>query len=491
MINIPNYKQNRQEEDNKLQNVQEKIVVPTNDLITEEEMYQGEAFLFGKNIRSPHNVISWNPDDKKTHNGHLMMIGGSGSGKTRLLKQVINYLDQRKKQVYIFDFHGDIKTSNEVCFPFKIRNSQYGISIFNLSLDIDDGGPIAQANNIVAIFRKNFIVNMGAIQKSVLKQFFIDCYRYVGILDEDPGTWQKQIPTMDTLILVYKTIIESAKSKGSYIIYEKYYKLEQYKNKIDEEIDEESINKINNRIDKLIEEINILTGQYYEYIKENKYQGLFKCDEINNISLEFYQEAENMNTLKKLSPYFRDLYTSSIFNDKKPPRTRGVVRYDMSGLTSAEKPTEAMFLADITIQEIFRNIKQQGEFSKRTKDKNIKTSTFIVIDESKLVLPSGKEKENPYNILNRIVTEARKYGLALIIVSQRPSHFPQEIISSIFTKVVLKVNENDAKEAKKDLGIKPEYLFSHLEDAEDGAILVGETGSMFQSVATPWYRVIH
>jgi DNA helicase HerA-like ATPase len=137
-----------------------------------------------------------------------------------------------------------------------------------------------------------------------------------------------------------------------------------------------------------------------------------------------------------------------------------------------------MFFADTVIQKIFRAVKMRGEYRKLGRGN--KVDTIIVIDESKLILPTGKDKENPYNILNRIVTESRKYGLALIIVSQRPDHFPEEMLSSIYTKIVLRINENDVKGATKSLGVKDPSLFTHLN--QRGVALIGNTGGLFQSV---------
>ena len=152
-----------------------------------------------------------------------------------------------------------------------------------------------------------------------------------------------------------------------------------------------------------------------------------------------------------------------------------------------------MFFADIMVQQIFRAVKNRGEYRNKSDDykerRGEKVDTFIILDESKLILPTGNDKESPYNILNRIVTEARKFGLGLIIVSQRPEHFSNEIISSIFTKIILNINENDVKDAVKRLGVKPESLFGQFKSVKDGLLLYGQTGTLFNSVATPWLKV--
>ena len=97
---------------------------------------------------------------------------------------------------------------------------------------------------------------------------------------------------------------------------------------------------------------------------------------------------------------------------------------------------------------------------------------------------TGKEKENPYNIFNRIVTESRKYGMGLIIVSQRPSHFPQEVLANTFTKIILKTNSNDYKDAIKNLGIKNKELLKTADNF--GYALVSKGGKDYRTTVLPW-----
>lgn len=441
--------------------------------ISAEEMYTGVDFCFGTNFSHPTIKHYWNPDGDDTQNPHLMIIGGSGSGKTRLLVHIIEYLHLINKQVYIIDFHGDIKTKHETHYIFKSRNSEYGISFFNFSKDVDNGGPAAQASILTAIFRKIITTRMGDIQKTVLKQFLIDCYRYVGILDEDESTWDNNIPTLETMTELYSIIINNIESGSGFSIVQEFAKLEKLKKKYEESNNEKQYEKLVKNLD----ELGLLYDRYRKYILNNEYKEVFDVGLYKNIDMKFYMESSNLNALKSLSPYLHELKSGAVFNDNKPPKAQGIVRYDISGFTNIEKPTEAMFFADITIQEIFRNIKMLGEYKNRSEEYRLrrgkKCDKFIVIDESKLVLPTGSDKENPFNILNRIVSEARKFGLGLIM---------------IYTKVILNMGDNDIAKSKNILGIKNDLLFRHQKESADGVAIIGHTGGVYNSVATPWFK---
>jgi len=446
-------------------------------------------FKFGNDFMQRNISVEWSPDAEESQNPHLMIVGGSGSGKTRLLKKIIAYLQQNNKQIYIIDFHGDIKIPNETEFIFTSRNSPYGLNPFEIEKDPLNGGVNAQVEILIALFKKNIFPNMGALQKTVLKLFLTKLYEYVGIFDEDESTWNKEIPTMELMHEFYQRIKNTIKFKEGSELCEliKSIELLQIKlNILDEKEDSiEAVEKQKKaaikKLEKNISAINeLFNGKYFPHIKrrlENKDYN-FDGYTIGKVDVSEFHDENIKKTFLSLYPYISELSSTSIFKENKPPKARGVVRYNISGFTNIDKPLEAMFFNDIIVQKIFRAVKMRGEYRKIA---NNKCDTFIVIDESKIILPTGKDKENPYNLFNRIVTEARKYGLGLIIVSQRPNHFPQEMLSNIYTKICLRLNENDIPSAMKSLGIREKEIFKHTEKI--GVGLVGFTGKPFRSVS--------
>jgi hypothetical protein len=117
----------------------------------------------------------------------------------------------------------------------------------------------------------------------------------------------------------------------------------------------------------------------------------------------------------------------TIFNGENLESQKGVNRLDFSAFTQVNKPLIAKFLAEFTAQKLFRASMIRGQYSELSGvPESSKFDRVLVFDESKLALPNGAEKNNSYNIFNRICLESRKYGLALFLASQRVKHYSKK-----------------------------------------------------------------
>lgn len=69
------------------------------------------------------------------------------------------------------------------------------------------------------------------------------------------------------------------------------------------------------------------------------------------------------------------------------------------------------------------------------------------------------ERDRADNILNELITEARKFGLGMVLASQMSEHFSEEVRATAATWIVLK--PMDIREAKKNapnVAVDPEDL---------------------------------
>lgn len=110
--------------------------------------------------------------------------------------------------------------------------------------------------------------------------------------------------------------------------------------------------------------------------------------------------------------------------------------------------------ADTIMRQIFAYLVSKGHIP--SEEAENKFRLFIVIDEVKILTGYRGNINDPYHILNRFATEARKFGLGLILASQVLSHFGRDIRSNSATKLILKTMDLDearrcAKELKIDL----------------------------------------
>lgn len=132
------------------------------------------------------------------------------------------------------------------------------------------------------------------------------------------------------------------------------------------------------------------------------------------------------------------------------------MRLDLSKL-----PDQVRYVATETLlRKIFRVLRLRGPIPVQPVDDAQRFRLFVVIDEAKILSLGGSgDRERADNILNQLITEARKFGLGLILASQMSEHFSEEVRANASTWLVLK--PMDIREAKKNapnVSVDPEDL---------------------------------
>ncbi|MCS7119026.1 MAG: DUF87 domain-containing protein [Archaeoglobaceae archaeon] len=98
---------------------------------------------------------------------------------------------------------------------------------------------------------------------------------------------------------------------------------------------------------------------------------------------------------------------------------------------------------------------------------------IIVVEEAHNFIPE-REKTVATNILRSIASEGRKFGLGLIVISQRPAKVDKNVISQCNTQIIMRVtNPNDINAIKKSVeGITSEMVKEIKRLAPGYAVLV-------------------
>jgi len=156
------------------------------------------------------------------------------------------------------------------------------------------------------------------------------------------------------------------------------------------------------------------------------------------------KNSERLQALKtKISPVFDCKVVS------KPALTidaKGITRIDMSRLG-----LDIQFLAsDVLLRQLFREAMLAGEAAEGD------LRYLFVIDEAKLLVSRGKD--DPLGIINRLATEARKYGVGLLLASQDLEHFSRDILNNVATKLVLMHSETAIRATASKLLLEKEQL---------------------------------
>ena len=139
-----------------MRNLPKATLKPVNNFIKSTSTDQ-QGILLGDDIY-------WNPLELR--NGHMVILGTSGSGKTQTLKAIAHELPSLFSDVKIIiaDFHGDLVYLRRVCYPLDAE-SPYGLNPLKLDLDPKGGGCDLQAIAVAAILKKS--LSMGTNQEGL------------------------------------------------------------------------------------------------------------------------------------------------------------------------------------------------------------------------------------------------------------------------------------------------------------------------------------
>lgn len=460
-----------------------------------------KEFYIGKHAnRVDLPPLFWSPDARETLNPHLLMSAASGSGKTTLLKEIAKFLYYAKKHIFIFDLKGDmiIKDENEETIgnyiEFTAWNSEYGINPFEfdtgvkeellkeiikdeskidkeIKFKLQNSGPKVQVERLIEIIKKNFLPNMGTIQKDILMYLFSDTYRMKGIIYNKIDTWLNELPSLeDTLLLIQQIKIHFGRANptrhnyGESLVYlseldKVLFDIKTKESQLNsDEVDKEALNE---DIKALNEKLKELQDTYCKNTKSLIEEHHIKAQDLNNwftdndIDISKYESKESLRTIDKMASYISALISAGTFHSKRPPVKAGLNIINLSGLEVGIQ----RFIVDIWLGKVFKACKIRGEYEKlKDKSRGDKCDTFFIIDESKLIAGNTREKNDPYSYLNRIATESRGFGLGMIVAAQSPEHFPPEFLKNFDMQIVLNTGIADYEAVRKGFGFDKNTL---------------------------------
>jgi Helicase HerA, central domain len=286
--------------------------------------------------------VYWNP--AKLRNGHAVILGTSGSGKTQTLKAIAHELPSLFPDIKIVvaDFHGDLELPNEVCYSLDAE-SPHGLNPLVLDLDPKGGGPDLQAIAVSSILRKS--LKMGENQQGLTLNAFISCYENRGIFQKDQSTWMNIPPTFADLEAELQSRLEDG------------------------------------------------------------------CKDSEKLLLKLAA------TLKY-----------GIFSKSQPSINFPLVRFDLSALSKV--PGLSAIAAETLLKQLLDSHKLMGEINGRV------PRCYVILDEVKEVKSS--------NTLERITSEARKFGLGVIVASQMDSDISNTVLANSSMKMVLAIDQVEA-----------------------------------------------
>lgn len=357
-------------------------------------------------------------------NGHMLLVGASGTGKTHNIRKIISSLiagAYSNITVHVFDVHDDIdiKNSSEVYFS---EASEYGLNPLEIDPNKHTGGVRKSIQNFISTINKTSR-QLGDRQESVLRSLLIDLYAANGFFADDHATWAlndgvkrrfpKKFPNIDDLYRMssykYKAMFMGGNNKSAGAldrVNKASTKIQRMNREApDAESSDEMVNLKSTAID-----------AYKDYVLSIK----------TGRELDELLKFDSKTTLKSVLDRIENLKSCGVFRKESPnfDPNSPVWRYRLKTLSSDEKKMFVHF----RLKELYDNAVKRG-----VQDRIVEV---IVIDEANMFMDSSDD-----NIISVMANEIRKFGTAIICASQAFSHFSIDFLGSVGTKIILGIDE--------------------------------------------------
>lgn len=396
-------------------------------------------------------------DSKKAINAHMLLVGKSGTGKTHTLRSIIHQLQKQaletgaKFKIKVIDVHGDIDIPGASTVQFS-ESTPYGFNPLIINPDPHFGGIRKRIqsfiNSLNSTSRK-----LGPKQEYTLRNLLLDLYAANGFHEKDNSTWgiydsygnrlqhngkDKRYPTLEDAYryaaFKHKSMFLGTSSKAVFCLEElnkKVKKLNSQFKKVHKTITPEQQSEIKSEIKTTGEQAVEAYSKYIESIE-------------SGMELTDLLKYDSVEVIKSVVDRLNNLISIGIFKDKLPQFTPGctIERYDIKALTNLDE--KKLFVYQL-LEETFYHRTQEG-----MQDDVVE---LVFLDEANLFF-----NDEPDNIINIISKEARKFGLGLCCASQSPTHFSEDFISNVGTKIILGIDTMFFDGSVRKLKISQEAL---------------------------------
>lgn len=422
-------------------------------------------------------------DTRSTINPHAVVIGDSGSGKSYTLMEVITQACETsggKLRVHLVDPHGDLLIKGASSVKFS-ESTDFGFNPLEISSDPDFGGVRKKIQSFVSAVNRTSH-KIGPKQEAVLRNILADLYYANGFRMNDPESWHIRPESMpaglkEGRIYLDVPFEEKDRAKAAGAQFDGDVKAwwvaagqhegaalrwgpKQFGRRCPTLLDAVRFSK--KRLNAMFFGTNTATMHFLEETNrlakslQSKQMSAAKrgddAAELSNIQKQIDVAREKLissftgyvneirtgrelddvikydssDVLKSIVDRLENLNAIGIFRSTPPPfNPRAAVwHYDITALSSDEKKLFTTF----RLESIFAEAVQRGPQSDVVE--------MIVIDEAHLYVT-----DDPDHILNRLVREARKFGISLVLASQAPAHFTDDLLAGVAVRVILGIDK--------------------------------------------------
>jgi uncharacterized protein len=436
--------------------------------IYEESIQMKESFTFSSLSSNP--TIKVPVNGNKFFNKHIAIVGSTGSGKSHTLSSIIQKAVSAKdgnfslnnSHIIIFDIHSEYKSAfphanfidiSNLALPYWLLNSE---ELEEILLDTGERDNYNQSS----VFRKLVTENKKKHNPSLGKVFY-DTPLFFDITE------------IQNALYNLKNETKNSKASSRYMIIDSSYICLDSSTTVDTGLLLSEEEKLSKYFEKELQfhptkNQNVTKGDYAEGTLDKFFVRFQEKINQDRLSFLFGADAKGISfekTLKNLLGYESD-------------NKSNITVIDLSGV-----PFEVL---SITVSLISRLIFEHGYFYKRlrcTNDPlekiNNDVPILLVYEEAHKYVPNSElvKFRSSKKSIERIAKEGRKYGVTLLLASQRPSEISETIFSQCNNFIAMRLtNPVDQSYVKKLLPDSLGSLIDKMTSLKQGdALLVGES----------------
>ncbi|MBC2455648.1 ATP-binding protein [Clostridium beijerinckii] len=360
-----------------------------------------KRFSFSKLSQNKHIDVPLDGD--KFFNKHIAIVGSTGSGKSHTVAKVIQEATEMKESKYE-----------------GLNNSH--IIIFDIHSEYKEAFPKANYLDISNIYLPYWLMNGEELEELLVESGEFQAYNQVSLLRR-VITRNKQNKN-DSSNIVFDTPVKFSITEVLNCITNLSKETRNYK-----KTSEMMIKGGSKEFDTDEEKYDYYFNQEHNF-EEIKSQSVSKGTYNDGTLEKFISRIRNKITDKRLDFMFGEVANNMSF-EKVLIELLGYKEKNESNVTVIDLSGVPFEVLSITVSLISRLLFEYGYYLKKFEASRCLTPLLLVYEEAHKYVPKIQEaKYNSAKIsIERIAKEGRKYGVTLVIVSQRPSEISETIFS--------------------------------------------------------------
>jgi hypothetical protein len=434
-------------------------------------------FPFGKLVQ---NKIEFKIDANKFFSKHIALVGSTGSGKSctvaKILQDVVgiskgkntNIAQQKNAHIIIFDIHSEYKAAFDLTSDEKFTLNILDVESLKLPYWLMNSAELESLfiegnennhHNQVSQFKKAVILNKEKHNPSLKDKVNYDTPVYFDI--QEVFNYISNSNNLTVYSKDGKTYFASLKQK----------EIEFDKDKLWDLIDfeESSGNGKHEILKEKVSKSGGFNGEFDRFVSRLE-------TKLGDKRLKFIMDPKNENGTDFKTEDFEVILKQFLgYIDKA-----NITIIDLSGI-----PFEVLSITVSLISRLVFDFAFHYSKLKHKEDKQNDIPFMIVCEEAHNYIPKtgGAEYNASKKSIERIAKEGRKYGLSLMVVSQRPSEVSETIFSQCNNFISLRLtNVNDQNYVKALMPDNSNAIADILPNLGQGECLIVGDAALIPSI---------